>query len=226
VNKDFNAIDLTHTLSDAIPSWNGSSGFKLSVDTDYKDCVPPDIFRTQKIKSVAGIGTHIDAPAHAAPGGRTADQLTLHELAVDCIVIDVSAEADENYIIMPKVVEIFEQGHGIISSNSLVIFYTGWSARWETPEKYHNNHMFPSVHISTAEFLLERKIAGLGTDTLSADTGANGFPVHRAILGADKYLIENIANVNLLPATGAKALVLPMKIKDATEAPVRLVALI
>jgi kynurenine formamidase len=66
----------------------------------------------------------------------------------------------------------------------------------------------------------------LGIDTFSSDTGENGFPVHRAILGADKYLVENVANAELLPATGAKVLVLPPKIKDATEAPLRLIALI
>ncbi len=226
MNKDFNVIDLTHTISEDIPFWNVKSSFKLDIETDYKDCLPPDLFRTQKINCALGVGTHIDAPAHAALGGRTVDALTLSELIVDCVVIDVSAEVDENYIIMPKVIEVFEQGHGVIPSNSLVIFYTGWSARWDTPEKYQNNYIFPSVHISTAELLLARKIAGLGIDTFSADTGADGFPVHRTILGADKYLIENIANANLLPATGAKALVMPSKIKDATEAPVRLIALI
>lgn len=49
--------------------------------------------------------------------------------------------------------------------------------------------------------------------------------MHRAILGADKYLVENVANAKLLPPTGAKVLVLPIKIKDATEAPIRLIAL-
>jgi kynurenine formamidase len=49
--------------------------------------------------------------------------------------------------------------------------------------------------------------------------------VHQAILGSGKYLVENIANARELPPIGAKILVLPLKIREGAEAPVRLVAL-
>lgn len=219
-------IDLTHMLSPEIPTWDGGCGFEFFIDTDYKDCTPPDVFRTQKIKCNAGIGTHMDAPAHCFPEARTIESLDMDSLATDCIVINVSGEADENYLIMPKAVEKFEKEYGKINPNTFVIFYTGWDKNWNSPEKYRNGHKFPSVHESTAQLLLNRDIAGLGIDTLSADTGVNGFPVHRAILGGGKYLVENIANAKELPVIGGKSLVLPMKIKGATEAPVRLVALV
>jgi kynurenine formamidase len=224
--KDFKIIDLTHMLSEIIPTWDGSCGFELSINTDYEDCTPPDLFRTQKIKCSGGIGTHMDAPAHCFPESATIDMLQMEDLITDCVFIDVSNEADENYVIMPDVIEAFEKENGEIKSNSFVIFYTGWDQYWSTPQKYQNDHKFPSVHESTAKILVKRNIAGLGIDTLSADTGANGFPVHRAILGAEKYLVENIANAKELPPVGAKSLVLPMKIKDGTEAPIRLIALI
>ncbi len=223
---EFKAIDLTHTLSPTIPTWDGSCGFDLSIDTDYKDCKAPDLFRTQKIKMNAGMGTHMDAPAHCVAGARTIESLTLGELITDCVVIDVCKNADEKYLIMPEVVESFEKEYGKIKPNSFVIFYTGWDKYWSTPEKYRNNHIFPSVHVSTAGLLLERSIAGLGIDTLSADTGKDGFPVHRAILGANKYLVENITNLKELPPTGAKIAVLPMKMGGGTEAPIRLIALV
>ena len=225
MNKEFKIVDFTHSLSKNIPSWDGKADFELSVVTDYKDCTPPDLFRTQKINASVSLGTHMDAPAHVIPGGRTIDKLSLDELVADCIVIDVSHEAHESYFVMPSAIEKFEKEHGKIPDHSLIIFYTGWSKHWETPEKYHNNFGFPSVDVSTAEILLKRNVVGLGIDTFSCDTGKNGFPVHRAILGADKYLVENVANANLIPATGAKVLVLPTKIKDATEASVRLIAL-
>ncbi len=226
MNKDFNAIDLTHELTENIPSWDGGKALDFTLALDYPDCTAPDIFRKYDIKSSTGIGTHLDAPAHVVPGGRTIDQLTLEELIAPCVVIDVSSEADEKYVAMPIAVEKFEQEHGVIPANSVVIFYTGWDKKWNAPEQYHNNHVFPSVDISTAELLLTRGVAGIGVDTFSCDTGAHGFPVHRAVLGADKYLIENIANAGQLPAMGAKALVLPMNIKGATEAPLRLIALL
>ena len=225
MKKEFTVVDLTHTLSADIPYWDGSCGFDLAIDTDYKDCTPPDLFRSQKIRSNAGIGTHMDAPAHCFPDGKTIEALAMEDLVTDCVVIRVG-EAAENYIIMPGAVEDFEEEYGRIHANSFVIFSTGWERHWNVSEKFINGHVFPSVDESTARLLLERNIAGLGVDTLSADTGARGFPVHRAILGAGKYLVENIANLGKVPATGAKSCALPMKILDGTEAPVRLVALL
>jgi len=225
MNKEFKIVDLTHLLTNDVPTWDGNCGFALSIDTDYKDCAPPDLFRIQKIKCGAGIGTHMDSPAHVVPDGRTIDKLTLEELIIDCIVIDVSHEATESYVVMPPVIDKFEKKYGKIQLNTFIIFYTGWDRYWATKEKYRNEYKFPSIHESTAKMLLERGIMGIGTDTLSVDTGLQEFPVHRAVLGTGKYLVENIANARELPATGAKILILPMKIKDGTEAPIRLIAL-
>lgn len=226
MNKEFKLVDLTHPLSPEVPTWDGSCGFELIINTDYKDGTPPDLYRAQSIKCGAGVGTHMDAPAHFVEGGRTIDQLTLEELIVDCVVIDVSSDASGSYVIMPRVVEKFEKEYGEIKPNNLIIFYTGWDKHWGDREKYNNNHKFPSIDPSTAEVLLKRNIVGLGIDTLSADTGVNGFPVHHIILGAGKYLVENIANAKGLPPTGAKCLVLPINIKNGTEAPIRLIGLL
>lgn len=225
MKKKVNVIDLTHEISGDIPAWDGKPYFELPIVVDYKDCVPPDLFRINQLNIGMSVGTHIDAPAHVIPDGRTVDQLAHDELVAECVVIDVSREADEKYLTMPETIEKFEKEHGTIPEHAFVIFYTGWSKHWETPEKYHNQYAFPGVDPSTAELLLKRNIVGVGIDTFSCDTGKNGFPVHRAILGADKYLVENVANADKLPATGATVLVLPLKIKNATEAPLRLVAL-
>jgi kynurenine formamidase len=224
----FNIIDLTHEIRPDIPTWDAKPGFELRVTTDFKDCTPPNLFKTQEFKCNAGLGTHIDAPAHCILGGRTVEELTLAELSAKCIVIDVSSEVheNENYVILPRDLDKYEKAHGEIPAASFVLFHTGWDKYWSMPEKYHNGHKFPSVDVTTAEALIFRGVAGVGIDTLSFDTGANGFPVHRALLGADRYLVENIANSKLLPLTGAQVIIMPMKIEGATEAPVRMLALI
>ena len=224
--QNLKAVDLTHTLHPAIPGWDGDCGFRLSLSLDYNQCAEPYLFRKHDMQTPTGVGTHMDAPAHCIPGGKTIEALEMESLVTDCVVIHTHNETAEDYVVMPGVIEQFEKEHGQIAPNTFVIFHTGWDKHWETPEKYINGHVFPSVHADTAALLLERGIAGLGIDTLSADTGKEGFPVHTAILGAGKYLVENIANAKDLPATGAKSLVLPMKIKDGTEAPIRLIALI
>ncbi|MBL7663305.1 cyclase family protein [bacterium] len=219
-------IDLTQTLCAEIPSWDGDCGFNLSVSVDYTDCVAPDLFRVQSISTRAGMGTHIDAPAHCISGAKTVDDLVIENLITSCVTIHLDQFADENYVVMPEIVHKFERENGQIEPSSFVIFYTGWSKYWNNPIEYRNGLRFPSLHEQTAQLLLERHITGLGTDTLSADSKGNSFPVHRVILGAGKYLVENIANADALPATGAQIFVLPMKIRDGTEAPARIVALV
>ncbi len=219
-------IDLTHTLSSAIPHWDQDCCFRMETACDYKDCTPPNVFRTQKLNLKAGSGTHIDAPAHCFPSATTTDKLDLQNLSTHCIVIKAKENADARYLVMPEEIEAFEKAHGVIPANAFVIFYTGWDKYWNDPKKYRNDLQFPSVHESTAKLLLQRNIVGIGIDTLSPDAGGKDFPVHRALLGAGKYIVENVANAGVLPPTGAKVMVMPMKIKDGTEAPVRLVAIL
>ncbi len=92
--------------------------------------------------------------------------------------------------------------------------------------KYHNNHVFPSVSLEAAKVLLERDVSALGIDVLSPDRTEDGFKVHQVFLGLGKILIENAANLDNMPPIGAFVMALPIKIKDGTEAPVRLVGLI
>ncbi len=222
----YTIIDLTHTLDENTPSWNGSCGFHQTIKCDYE---PPEegvSFRVQQLKMHAGIGTHIDAPAHCNRGTLTIDQLALTNLIAPCVMIDLSTSVHERYTASVEEIKIFESTHGEIEPRSFVIIRTGWEQFWKEPKRYHNNHLFPSLSREVAEFLLQRKIVGLGIDTLSPDRPGEGFPVHASILGANKYIIENVANSALLPPKGSFTCALPIKIAGGTEAPIRLIGLI
>ena len=174
----------------------------------------------------AGLGTHMDAPAHCISGAKTIDAFTLNELIGPCVVIDVSEKSHADYRLLPETIIAFEQKYGPISVGSFVIIRTGWDRFWNEPEKYRNNLQFPSISHEAALLLLERKIVGLGIDTLSPDTPHSGYPVHQTLLKAGIYLIENVANSEKLPPKGSISLALPLKIEEATEAPMRFIALI
>lgn len=215
-------IDLTHELTADTPTWDGSCGFSLKTEVDYNQCAEPDLFRVQSIAARAGIGTHIDAPAHCVPGAKTVDQIKLTQLIVPCVVIKLKEHIDQDYQLMPEDIQQFEAQYGRIPSAAFVIVHTGWSRYWKDPARYRNNLQFPSIHQSSAQLLLQREVVGLGTDTLSADAGGKSFPVHREILSAGKYLVENIANADQVKPIGAQVLIMPASIKGATEAPVRM----
>jgi kynurenine formamidase len=222
----YKLIDLTHVLDGAIPTWNGGCGFNHDVHIDYSDCTSEDKFRVMKVKMHAGIGTHMDAPSHCISGGKFIHDFDVNDLIMSCVVIDVSDQCHERYSLSAQDVADFESKYGKIADGSCVMVKTGWSKFWHTPSKYHNNHVFPSVSSEAASLLLERGVNALGIDTLSPDRSEDGFKVHKTFLGADKIIIENVANLGSMPPTGGFVMVLPIKIKDGTEAPVRLVGLV
>lgn len=222
----FQIIDLTHTLSPETPSWNGNCGFSHEIKLDYKDNPSEVKFRVQQIKMHAGIGTHIDAPAHCIPNGKSVEDLSLMDLIVPCVVIDVSDRTTERYSLSVADIDCFETQHRPIAPKTFVIIRTGWDQYWNNAEKYRNNHIFPSVSKEAAEHLVKLDIAGLGIDTLSPDRSEDGFPTHNLILGAGKYIVENIANANQLPPIGAYSAALPIKTQGGTEAPIRLLGFI
>ena len=75
--------------------------------------------------------------------------------------------------------------------------------------------------------LVQRKVSAVGIDTASIDYGASkDFMTHRILNGAGIYGLENVANLEKVPATGATLIALPMKIKGGSGGPVRIVALL
>lgn len=226
MNFPYQCIDLTHPLTSSTPSWDSSCGFNHSTSLDYTDCATEVKFRVQNINMPAGIGTHMDAPAHCDPQGKTIDAIPLKDCITPCVVIDISAKAHEAYLCSTQDILDFERQYRPIQSDDFVIIRTGWSRHWLTSSQYRNNLQFPSVSKEVAQLLIERDISGLGIDTLGPDTAESGYPVHQIILGRGKYLVENVANADLLPPIGSYILAAPIPIWGGTEAPIRLIGFI
>jgi len=224
--NDFTFIDLTHSLSGDVPHWGIDQGFKYNArlvgSSDDSSGVK---FRIQRLEMTAGIGTHMDAPSHCFEHAASISDIPLQSLITVCRVIDISERANDTYTLSTDDIQQFENEYGIIPKNSFVIIYTGWDTRWNEAEKYRNEKIFPSISPEAAEVLLSRDIVGLGIDTLSPDAFGSDFPVHQLILGAGKYIIENVANAKLLHPAGSYVIALPIKVVDGTEAPIRLVGL-
>ncbi len=220
-------IDLTHILHEHVPTWTGSCGFLPAIKLDYDQRC-----RVQNMKMHAGVGTHIDSPAHFIPGAQEVHQLSLENLIAPLIVIDVSRGVGSNgdYRISPNDIEHFEQQCGNIKKGDLVVFNTGWHNRWGNADQYRNcdangKMHFPAVSRDAARLLVDRDVVGIGIDTLSPDCSSIDFPVHEVLLGAGKYIVENVTNLDEVAPTGFTGYILPLKAETLVEAPVRFVAI-
>ena len=104
----YKIVDLTHTLDEKIPAWNRGCGFKSEIKLDYADCKDEVKFRVQAFKLHAGIGTHIDAPAHCISNGLTVGEIPLQDLLSPCTLINVSQSAHERYSVSVQDITTFE----------------------------------------------------------------------------------------------------------------------
>jgi kynurenine formamidase len=86
---------------------------------------------------------------------------------------------------------------------------------------------FPGFSVDAARLLLERKVSGLGCDTLSIDPGNSpDFPVHHLVLGAGVYQLENLADLSQVPESGAFLIAAPIKLEGGSGGAVRVFALV
>ncbi|CAG7830030.1 unnamed protein product [Allacma fusca] len=94
-----------------------------------------------------------------------------------------------------------------------------------------NNEMskhlnFPGIDATAAVFLsVERQVNGVGIDAISIDAGnAKTFPAHKIFGRRGIYMLENVANLHLLPPRGFQLFAVPFKVDGGTGSPTRLIA--
>jgi kynurenine formamidase len=231
VLSKYSVIDLTHYLEESNPVWpDGVIPFKREMIEDYNYAG----YKCFSFCQSEGVGTHIDSPMHFTRGGRPISNLMCEELIGRAVVIDVrqKVNASCDYKININDIEEWENQYGSIPTKSIVLGLTGWDKYWSNAASYLNQDSvgtmhFPGFSKEAAELLVSRNISGIGIDTLSIDSGvATKLEAHHAILSNDKYQIENLTNLDKLPAKGALVFALPIKIKDGAEAPARVIALV
>ena len=230
-------IDLTHDIDNNTIYWpTEKKTFELT--EQFKGITERGFFyASYRFCSPEHGGTHVDAPFHFAQKGQTTAAIPIQRLSGPAVVIDISAQAaaDPDYTLTVKDVADWEQAHGTIPSGAIVLLRTGWSSRWpnrlaylgdDTPGDASNLH-FPSYGPEAAKVLVDRGVAVLGVDTASIDHGqSKDFLVHRIAGAANVVGLENANNLDKLPAAGAWAVVLPMKITQGSGAPARAIAFV
>lgn len=179
-------------------------------------------------------GTHIDAPLHFTADGPSLDTIPVSDLVVPLVLIDIShrAASDPETAVTPDDIRAWEAAHGPLPQGCCVVMNSGWDVKFGTPAANGRgpdgkSHV-PGFHIDTAHFLLsERNVKGIGVDTSSLDQGsrAGAYPVHNAWLPAGRWGVENLANLDQVPAKGATLIVGALKVKGATGGPARVMAL-
>jgi kynurenine formamidase len=220
--------DLTHTFRAGFPVFSGDPPRRETINT-----IPTSGFYAQRWTFGEHAGTHMDAPGHFVAGGRLSPQITLRELHLPIVVIDISARAASNpdAVVTPDDLRRFERRHGRIPRGALVAMDSGWASKVNDPAAFKGGPSFPNYHFpgwsaDAAEWLLDhRRVTAIGVDTMSLDPGnSTTFPVHVRWLGADRYGLENLAGLHTIPPRGAIAYVGLIPWEEGSGGPCRVIA--
>lgn len=222
-------VDLTHTMPVDFPTFGGE--IQLEIENVFQ--LASDGYNLNRWLLNEHTGTHMDAPFHFSDGP-SADQIPVENLVGPLAVVDIRAKAEANADaqLTPDDLKAWEAANGQLPEGAIVAMYSGWE-EFLNNEKFRNADAdgvmhFPGFHVDAIQFLLEeRSVKGIMVDTLSLDYGMSpDFAVHYSWLPANRWGIENAANLGQLPAIGATVIVGGPKIAGATGGPSRVIALV
>ena len=230
-------VDLTYEFSAETHHWPTAKPFHLEKVAEGR--TPGGFwYSSYNYGGSEHVGTHLDAPFHFAEGKRTAEQIPLSQLIGPGVVIDVSRQVgkDADYKLQLSDIGAWEKAHGRIPIGAILLIRSGWGKFWgdrkryfgtDTPGDTDNLH-FPGLAKEAAEFLVkQRRIKAVGIDTPSIDHGpSQEFPTHQILGAANLSILENVANLDRLPAKNATIYAIPMKIKGGSGAPLRIFAIL
>jgi len=221
--------DLTHTFREGFPVFVTGEEPERETIANYAT----DGFYAQKWTFGEHSGTHMDVPGHFIPGGRLSPQITVPELIIPIVVVDIRKKArnDPNAMVEVDDIKRFERKHGKIPRGALVAADSGWASKVNDPLAFKGgvafpNYNFPGWGLEAALYVAEKRdVTAIGIDTLSLDPGnSSTFPVHVQYLGTDRYGIENLTGLDCIPSSGATAYVGLIPWEEGSGGPCRVVA--
>ncbi|ROO86027.1 kynurenine formamidase [Actinocorallia herbida] len=237
-------VDLTAPLSAATPVLPLPPGmapippFALEELARY-DAAGGDISYQNGLHTGEHVGTHFDAPCHWITGIDHGDvaSVPVDRLVAPAVVIDVTARVaeDPDFVLQVADLRAWEREHGGLPRGWLLV-RSGWSSRGDDQAAFLNadetGPHTPGMSAECARWIAEETpVLGVGVETIGIDAGLAfafepPFPAHHHLLGAAKYGLTQLRNLDRLPVTGAVLVGAPLKIVHGSGSPVRALALV
>ena len=166
-------------------------------------------------------GTHVDAPIHIVPGGKSIDDIPLDSFVGPGAVIPVKKRGGEE--VTAQDLEI----SGVsVNRGDILMLFTGWDEKFESPD--YNHH--PYLSVDAAEWMVKKGVKLFGVDCITVDLPTPmrqkgfDFPVHRTLLGNGVLIAENVTNLGSIVGKKTRILALPLRVKGSDAGHARIVA--
>ncbi len=206
-------FDLSHTIEDGLVTYPGLPPARITDHLTreesrghYAEGVE---FHIGAIEMVANTGTYLDVPAHRFEGAMGLEELPLDRVAdVPGVCVDVTGgPVDARHV--PADV-----------AGKAVLFHTGWSRHWATPEYGRPGH--PYVTEAAVRELVAGGAAIVGIDSVNIDDTSGGWrPAHSELLARDILIVEHLTGLAQLVGEEFTFTAVPVKAIGLGTWPVR-----
>lgn len=179
-------VDLTHAIRSGMQTYPGDPAVAVSDHSSHET----DGYRVSAVELGSHAGTHVDAPAHVIPGGRTLDAYPPDRFVFDAVRVDCRDLGPREPVPPARVPEV---------DGDCLVLWTGWDEHWDTDRYLDHPYLSPGA----ARRCAEQDLA-VASDTLNPDptptesaTGdePEGFVAHHELLERDCLVVENLTNL-------------------------------
>jgi arylformamidase len=212
-------VDLTHVLNGSMTVYPDTEGPTIEVLNN----VDVHGFAELRLTMVSHTGTHIDAPSHVLLNQRSLDQFLPEKFIGRGLVIPCQDNSEIG-------LELLQPLEKKIAGAEFILFFTGWQYKWNTKAYFDD---CPTPTREAAAWLTKFPLKGIGVDAFSLDkivpagkVTRENLPNHYIFLEREILLIENLVNLDRLPASGFTFQCFPLNVEHADGSPVRAVAMI
>jgi kynurenine formamidase len=237
-------VDLTQTLTQEFPTivlppeFGQAAPFRIEEISRYDERGPAWYWNNFSVSEHAG--THFDAPIHWISGkdlpNNAVDTIEPRKFIAPANVVDCSAEsaANPDFELTVPFLQAWESKHGRIGAGEWVLLRTDWSKKPYADYagmRDDGAHTPGPVPEAVKWLVEERDVHGFGTETIGTDHGQGHhfnppFPAHFYMHGKGRFGLQCLTNLDQLPPKGAVIFSAPLKIKQGSGSPLRVLALV
>lgn len=200
--------DISMSITHDMPVYKGRAEKKPYFRND-RNFNTGSVYET-RIEMNLHTGTHLDSPMHILENGKNLDSIALDKVITKCKVLDLT-EVNEKISKMHLESKKIEEGDFILLKTK-----NSFEAILE------KNFIF--LDVSGAKFLKDKKIKGVGIDSLGIERDQPGHGTHKALMEDEIIILEGL-NLSKVDEGEYFLFAAPIKIKDVEAAPVRAILL-
>jgi kynurenine formamidase len=244
--------DLSHSYFVGMPHFPTHPPFLFSLTRQHGEHVGLEGHSSSAEAMALGghCGTHIDALCHFSCGGMLYGQQpivqsyaagqakysvdTIAPILRRAVLLDIARIAGVpilpmDFEILPEHLDAASKGLEI-RAGDVVLLRTGWSRYWAEPARFISQGHGPGPSLAGARWLSAHGVLAAGSDTLAFEKiPAETMPVHVHLLVEKGIHIIECLDLEEVAAAGVSTFLLvaaPLKIRGATGAPMRPLALV